>query len=252
VFRSVEGVRRVAVTVVLVIDDDESFALVRRICERAGLVAVHAADCATARQVVVKHQPAVVFTSRSLPGEDGLVWIAELRLKLPNALITVASETRDLTVMDAGADLVISRPLDEQSVASALQAAAAVDRAEPTRRLAILIIEPDPHLAVVMKRWLGGAYDVTLVSTGWRAIEEIRRWRPDAVLAELRLPDMDATELFAAIDKEAPGLADLTLFMTAGFVADKAQQFLARIPGQWIYKPFDLAKLRAAINELVA
>jgi len=236
--------------VVLVVDDDASFGLVRRICEPAGLAVVHATTCATARPLVVKHQPAVVITTRTVPDEDGLVWIAELRLELPSALIVVASDARDLTVMDAGADLVIERPLDEQAVASALQATTASVRAEQTRRLSIVIIEPDPHLAVVMKRWLGSAYDVTLVSTAWRGIEEIRRSTPDVVLSELRLPDMDPAELHAALDKEVPGLADRTLFMTAGFVADKAQQFLARIPGQWIYKPFDLAKLREALELL--
>jgi hypothetical protein len=41
------------------------------------------------------------------------------------------------------------------------------------------------------------------------------------------------------------------LFMTTGFIADKAQQFLTRMPGQSIYKPFDLSRLRAALAALI-
>jgi hypothetical protein len=62
-------------------------------------------------------------------------------------------------------------------------------------------------------------------------------------------PDMDAAE-HAAIDRAAPGLGERMLFMTAGFVADKAQQFLTRIPGQSIYKPFDLKRLRSTVSSI--
>ena len=79
----------------------------------------------------------------------------------------------------------------------------------------------------------------------------MRDRRPDAVLAELRLPDMDAPELHAAIEREVPGLGERMLFMTTGFHADSAHQFLAKMPGQWIYKPFDLARLRAALAALL-
>ncbi len=240
--------------VALVVDSDEaSHALIRRLCDGIGGQVHRAVGAGTAMPVVQRHHPSVVITSRAVPDCDGLIWIAQLRLALPSALIAAICETRELAAMDAGADLVLLRPLDEPQVASMLQAAAAHGTAATWAhdRLALLIIEPDPHLSVVMRRWLGAAFDVTVVTTGSRAIEEIRRRRPNAVLAELRLPDMDPAELHAAIDRESHGLAERTLFMTTGFIADRAQQFLAQIPRQWIYKPFDLARLRVALDALV-
>jgi DNA-binding response OmpR family regulator len=228
---------------VLVIDDDETFSTVRKICESSGIAVEHAKNVQAALPFV-EAQPTLVVTARDVDDQDGLVWIAELRLALPAALIAVVGDARDAAVLDAGADFVFDRPLDPMMIASMLD--------EPRdHRLSLLIIEPDPHLSLVMKRWLGTAYDVNIVTAAWRALEELRSARFDAIVAELRLPDMDATEFYAALQRTDARLADRTLFMTAGFVADRAQQFLAKIPGQWIHKPFDLPRLRAALDALL-
>ena len=237
-------------TVVLLVDEEESIASVRAVCVTAGFVTVHASDAASAWPLVERHRPAVIITGRALPDGDGYAWIAELRLTLPDALIIVVGDERDLSVLDAGADVALARPIDEAELASVLQPLLATDAAPVEPRLSLVIVEPDVRLAAIMQRWLSRAFDVTVVAAGWRALEEIRRRKPDAVLAELRLPDMDASELYASIERAVPGLAERTLFMTAGFVADKTQQFLTTIPGQAIYKPFDLARLRAAIRAL--
>src|SRR5687768_15222308 len=100
-------------TLVLVIDDDAStFMLVSKICQAAGVVAEQTTDAGALMLLVKTMQPAAVVASRSIAGrEDGLGWIAELRVALPNVLIAVICNTRDLTVMDAGADLILTRPL---------------------------------------------------------------------------------------------------------------------------------------------
>jgi len=227
-------------TVVLVVDEDESYAPIRRVCEAAGFAVLHA-KATDAMVAVQRHVPAVVVTPRRLLDRDALVSIAQLRHAAPRALIVVVGEADEL----AGADLVLGHPLDERALASALLPL------RSTRRLELLIVEPDPHLSVVMQRWLAIELDASVVTTGHRAIEELRKRKHDAVLAEFRLPDMDAAELHAAIETASPGLGARTLFMIGGFVANRSQQFLERIPGQWIHKPFDLARLRAALDALL-
>ena len=228
---------------VLVVDEDESYASIRRVCDRVGFVALHAK--ATEAMAHVQRSPAVIVTP--WPARDALAWIAQLRHAAPHALIVVVGEPGDRIAHDAGADLVLGRPLDERALASALQPL----RANPTKRRELLIVEPDAHLSVVMQRWSSLELDASVVTTGRRAIEALRTRKPDAVLAELRLPDMDAAELYAAIEHASPGLGARTLFMIGGIVDDKSQQFLDGIPGQWIHKPFDLARLRTALDALV-
>jgi DNA-binding response OmpR family regulator len=238
-------------TVVLVVDGDDDYAAVRRVCTTTGFVTVHAKDTVDAVPLLERHCPDVVIMPRRLAVGDVLVFIAQLRDKLPNVLIIVLGPAQDLAVLDAGADILLGEPLEERALASALQPLLAVDPDKPSMMpLKLVIVEPDAYLGTVMLRWLRKAFDVSLVTSGWRALEEIRERRPDAILTELRLPDMDPSELHAAIDNAVSGLGARTLFMTSGFVADKPQQFLARIPGQWIEKPFDLARLRTALYAL--
>jgi len=230
-------------TVVLVVDEDESYAPIRRVCDAAGFVVLHAQDAADATVHLQHDSPAVLVMPRRLPDRDALVWLAQLRHSIRNVLIVVGDPGDP--VVRAGADLVLGHPLDERALANALQPL------RSTRRLELLIVEPDPHLSVVMQRWLAIELDASVVTTGHRAIEELRKRKHDAVLAEFRLPDMDAAELHAAIETASPGLGARTLFMIGGFVANRSQQFLERIPGQWIHKPFDLARLRAVLDALL-
>jgi CheY-like chemotaxis protein len=223
---------------VVVVDDDETYAVVRRVSD----------DATHARGIAEIDPSTPVVVARVPADRDALAWVAELRRALPSAYVALIDDRRELTdVVDA----VVSA-VDEATVASMLQSALARHRAptEPGPRLALLVIEPDPGLAVVMRRWLGRAYDVTIVATGRRALEELSMTRPDAVLSELYLPDMDAAELHDEIVDEDPELAARTLFMTGGIVVDQARHFLAQIPGQWIAKPFDLTQLRDALQRL--
>jgi DNA-binding response OmpR family regulator len=236
-------------TIVLVEHDEDALAVLRRVCDLPGFLVAHAADADAAMRYIERHQAAAVILPQRLTPEP-LAWIAQARQAAPDALIIVTGDDLDFAVLDAGADLVLGA-LDEPKLASALQLICAkAAPAEQAGRISLVIVEPDPHLATVMLRWLDGAYDARLVATGWRALELIREQAPDAVLAELRLPDMDASEFYEAVHQAVPTLSERLLFMTAGFVADRSQQFLARIPGQWIYKPFDLQRLRAALIKL--
>lgn len=234
-------------TTVLVVDHDPN--VVWRVCDPAGFVTVQAARGEAAFAVVQHQQPSVIVVTG---GRDALGWIAEARVAAPRTLIIVVGDESDLTALDAGADIIIPPPLDEAALTSALRPLLDVRSEVQLPRLSLVIVEPDVYLGAVMQRWLDSTFDITLVPTGWRAIECVRERCPDAVLAELRMPDMDAPELHAAIEREAPGLGERVLFMTTGFHADTAHQFLARMPGQWIYKPFDLARLRAALAALMS
>lgn len=124
--------------------------------------------------------------------------------------------------------------------------------ASPSRKPALLLVEPDLQLASALERWLADDYDVVIATNGWRAVEAARTLRPDLVLAELRLPDFDPSDLYDMLEREMPGVGDRVLFITSGFVADRAQQFLARVPGQVIEKPFDVSRLRSLLLELLS
>lgn len=244
-------------SVVLVADTDPtSQDIVRTTCGTCGLVAVSARDAATALQLAEQRQPVVAICGLRLPLRSTLDLIGELRRCLPDAMIIAVADAHDPTLLDAGADTVLQRPLDAQVLAGLIEAATPTwshDSSPPSEtRPRLLVIEHDPQLATTMQRWLAGSFQVMVVGSGRRALEEIEtQGPPEAVLSELRLPDLEAADLCEALDAASPGLAERTIFMTGGFVADRAQTFLARIPGRWLHKPFNLSALRRMLAAVI-
>ena len=91
--------------------------------------------------------------------------------------------------------------------------------------------------------------DVTPVTDGAVALPAWRRLRPDAVLLDLSLPNMDGLDIIA--QARAEGLATPTLIRTArGTVGDRVQGLNAGAD-DYLPKPFDLDELEARLRALV-
>lgn len=230
---------------VLVGFDDDMLEVVRRVCREPGMLVAHAIDHVAGMQYLRRHAASAVIA----PSETDPAWVAQARRVAPDALLIVIGSSHAAALLAAGADAAI-RCFDESRLGALLGEICANSALPIARRMSIVIIESEPQLATVLERWLRRAFDVVRASSAGSALELIRASPPDLVLTELRLPDLEPDDLHAAIAAIRPTLADRTLFMTAGFVPDRAQQFLARVPGQWIHKPLDLVRLRAALEAL--
>jgi DNA-binding NtrC family response regulator len=69
----------------------------------------------------------------------------------------------------------------------------------------ILIIDDDKSILRVFARvFEKKGYAVVAVDTGKKALEQIRRNRFDAALIDVRLPDMDGTDLLPEIEASSP------------------------------------------------
>lgn len=91
--------------------------------------------------------------------------------------------------------------------------------------------------------------DVTPITDGAAALPAWRRLRPDAVLLDLSLPNMDGLDIIAQARTE--GLATPTLILTArGTVGDRVLG-LNSGADDYLAKPFDLDELEARIRALV-
>jgi two-component system NarL family response regulator len=89
-----------------------------------------------------------------------------------------------------------------------------VSKAASPQPIRILVVEDHflPRFAVTML--VNETADLTVVAeaeTGWRAVELYRQHRPDVVLMDLRLPEMDGTAATAAILREFPEARVLVL-----------------------------------------
>jgi two-component system sensor histidine kinase/response regulator len=119
----------------------------------------------------------------------------------------------------------------------------------PTR---ILIIDDEVSLALMLKLNLErtGRFEVHTASSGGTGLSEARELRPDLILLDLMMPDMDGTEVADRL-AENPRTSDIPIiFLTA--VAQKAE-VKARggvIGGRtFIAKPAEAAEVVAAIEK---
>ncbi|MEG0920746.1 MAG: response regulator transcription factor [Comamonas sp.] len=114
----------------------------------------------------------------------------------------------------------------------------------------LLLIEDDATMQTALQRTLRRrGIEITPVTDGAAALPAWRQLRPDAVLLDLSLPNMDGLEIIAKARSE--GLTAPTLILTArGTVGDRVLG-LNSGADDYLAKPFDLDELEARIRALV-
>lgn len=114
----------------------------------------------------------------------------------------------------------------------------------------ILIVEDEPPIRRLLRTTLG-AHDYRIIeaSTGAEALSGLRHHRPDLVLLDLGLPDIDGLQLLAQIRKLSP--VPIVVLSSRG---DEAAKVSALDSGadDYVTKPFGaeelMARIRAALR----
>ena len=92
--------------------------------------------------------------------------------------------------MNAGARVFLRKPFDRTALIGVLE------RAKLRSQKCVLVVDDDPDaldLAVAMIE--GNGYEIQTATSGREALEAIERQRPDAVILDLMLPEMDGFEV---------------------------------------------------------
>jgi CheY-like chemotaxis protein len=115
---------------------------------------------------------------------------------------------------------------------------------EPAR---VLVVEDDPELRLVLDALLSmTGYQVETAADGRAALACIHRRRPDVLLLDVRLPELDGWQLTAAL--RAEGLRIPTLFMSGALPPPPAD--LAGGVALYLQKPFDVETLLRCVAAL--
>jgi two-component system, chemotaxis family, chemotaxis protein CheY len=120
---------------ILIVDDSAmSRRMMRRIVESAGFEVVEAEEGPEALERYYLDKPAVVFLDLTMRDMYGLEVLEKLRQLDPNARVIIASaDIQDMTrdsVIEAGADAFINKPLTSEKVLGALNAVIAKEASE--------------------------------------------------------------------------------------------------------------------------
>jgi CheY-like chemotaxis protein len=135
-------------------------------------------------------------------------------------------------------------PAAPTPVAPALQPAGASDR-QPR----ILLAEASPASSQMLLDLLAARdYAVSVVRTGGEALARVYEARPDAILLDIHMPELDGLDVIRRI-RAAPGLGDVPIIaLTALAIPGDRERCLAAGADDYLAKPVNLRTLLAALD----
>ena len=114
----------------------------------------------------------------------------------------------------------------------------------------IAVVEDNPDNRLLVQVMLEPFYDVVEFATGQEALERLPMEKPDLLLLDISLPEMDGTELLRRIRANAQLCSLPAIALTAHAMSGDREKYLAAGFNDYVTKPIvDEAILLAAIKK---
>jgi CheY-like chemotaxis protein len=161
--------------------------------------------------------------------------------------MVVGEAERRAELLAAGADELLEFPIQPAAFRDACLRLVETGRREAPR---VLVVDDDPSIRAICREVLeSGGYQVCDASGGHAALGEVRRFRPDLILLDVLMPDLDGYGTAELIRADgAIGLAPIIFLSARSDTADKVRAF--RLGAEdYMVKPFDAAELLARVGK---
>lgn len=79
----------------------------------------------------------------------------------------------------------------------------------------VLVIDDDPVVLDLSRLYLGAKYKVTTINRSYDVLDRLATYKPDLILLDIAMPDIDGKELFKLI-KEIPGCESIPILFQTG------------------------------------
>ena len=116
----------------------------------------------------------------------------------------------------------------------------------------ILLVDDDPIVHWVLQQYLGRAgYEVSTASDGRAALDVVRNNRPDLIILDVRMSEVDGLETLKALKKDEATKAIPVMMMTVN--ADQFTKAESELYGAAVFmtKPFSPALLLSEVGRLL-
>jgi CheY-like chemotaxis protein/nitrogen-specific signal transduction histidine kinase len=124
----------------------------------------------------------------------------------------------------------------------------------PTRlrseRPTVLVVDDEALLCELLSAMLADRYEVSAFSSPRAALAALLEHDYDAVVCDVMMPTMTGMELFDAVVREHPRLAERFLFITGGAFTERARLFLKQTGRPVLRKPCARAELLEVIERI--
>ncbi len=239
---------------IMVVDDN---ATTRRMVKNAltahGYIVIEAADGATARALMASEAPNVVLQDLVLPDTDGFTLVGELR-KLSQTDVRIlafsgfVSKLDEARISAVGFDHIIPKPISPAALVPLVEAhfplpAATAERFGQGRRL--VVADDDPlQLKLATFRLSRLGFEIETASNGVAALAAIRKHKPDAVVSDVMMPELDGFGLAMAL-RQDPALCTVPLVLVTSSYVEPSDRELAKRAGanELVVRTPELAEL---------
>ena len=209
---STEALRVPAGDAVLVVDDDATAReLIADQLRAEGFSVVTAAGGLEGLRRAKELRPIAITLDVMMPDLDGWSVLAALRqdaelAEIPVIMVTILDEPRRAVAL--GAAGYLSKPVDRERLRRL------VGRfRSPARPTRILLVEDDDSQRGRIRSWLAGRqWIVQEAANGREALARMRETRPDMILLDLMMPEMDGFAVVAALQEE-PAWRDIPVIV---------------------------------------
>src|SRR5437762_3166503 len=188
---------------VLVIDDDATAReLISDHLKAEGFSVTAAAGGVEGLKLAKKLRPTAITLDVMMPDLDGWSVLAALRqdpelADIPVIMVTIVDEHRRGIAL--GAAGYLTKPIDRERLHRLVTRFRA--STPPTR---VLLVEDDAVQRERMRGWLEGPqWAVRAAADGREALERLQQGKPDVILLDLMMPEMDGFAVVAALQKKA-------------------------------------------------
>ena len=116
----------------------------------------------------------------------------------------------------------------------------------------ILAVDDEPELTDLMHFHLVRAgYQVTIAANGWEAIHAVRTNRPDLILLDLMLPDLDGFGVCEILRRD-PATAIIPIIIVSAWASTDSRNLGLELGAlDYITKPFSPQELVARVTQLL-
>ena len=146
-----------------------------------------------------------------------------------------------------GARFVVEVPVTEPR-ASGEHAAVTQVPAQGSDKLRVLVVDDEASVRVSLQRYLAGrGHEVETTASGQDALTRLRASKYDAVIVDMRMPDLSGEQLFERLRSDDPTHAERVIFTTGDLVNEQMRRFLDGTGRPCVPKPFEFASFDQAL-----
>lgn len=125
------------------------------------------------------------------------------------------------------------------------------DELPPDKRK-ILVLDDDKDLIFLIKEFLASQhFEVVAVENGVEGVKQVMATDFDVILCDMAMPKLPGDMFYLAVERTKPHLCKRFIFMTGHRGDPKIDEFIRRVKGLMLWKPFEMYMLTEAVQSVL-